>query len=63
MSGSAEAETSGWATGGNLINQIQNLAGAGTQNAALAFGGRDNILQQLHALKNIMVPLGQQEEL
>jgi hypothetical protein len=39
-----------------------DLAGAGTQTAALAFGGLTNaVIQMLQ--KNMMVRLGQQEEI
>jgi hypothetical protein len=48
-----------WATGGNLTTARYALAGAGTQTAALAFGGDNPPALQL-LQKNIMVHLGHQ---
>ena len=40
ISGSTTTEPGAWSAGGALITARFNLAGAGTQNAGLAFGGR-----------------------
>jgi hypothetical protein len=57
-----EATTAGaWATGNNMNTARYGLAGAGTQTAALAFGGETfppTILQQQQ--KNMMEQLGLQ---
>ena len=39
QSGSTTTEPGAWSAGGALITARFNLAGAGTQNAGLAFGG------------------------
>jgi hypothetical protein len=54
----------GWSSGGNMGTTRGNLGGAGTQTAALAFGGSISpglILQEQQ--KNIMVLLGQLVEI
>jgi hypothetical protein len=51
-----ELTTAGsWATGNNLNTARQQLAAAGTQTAALAFGGTPPVQEQQ---KNMMVQLG-----
>ena len=35
----AGAPVGAWSTGGNMVNARQQIAGAGTQTAAVAFGG------------------------
>jgi hypothetical protein len=50
-----------WSGGGSMGTARYALAGAGTQTAALAFGGLQQVVQQLQ--KNIMELLGQQEEI
>jgi hypothetical protein len=53
------ATTAGaWATGGNMNTAREYLTGAGTQTAALAFGG--NIPPQQQQQKNMMVQVGLQ---
>jgi hypothetical protein len=48
-----------WATGGNLNTARFAMGGAGTQTAALAFGGEAPNLKQ-EQQKNMMVQLGHQ---
>jgi hypothetical protein len=55
--------TASWSTGGALSTARYSLAGAGTQNAGLAFGGKSSLEMQYHVPKNIMVPHGPQVEL
>jgi hypothetical protein len=53
-----EATTAGaWATGNNMNTARRGLGGAGTQTAALAFGGNHHLLQVQQ--KNMMEQLGQ----
>jgi hypothetical protein len=52
-----------WSAGGNLGTARRQLAGAGTQTAGLAFGGSVTAINKPAQQKNIMVQLGQQEEI
>jgi hypothetical protein len=56
LKGGGVTTAGAWATGNNL-NTARYLAGAGTQTAALAFGGYILLLQEQQ--KNMMVLLGQ----
>jgi hypothetical protein len=52
-----EYDGSAWTAGGNLNTARNNLAGAGTQTAGLAFGG--NTTTAVAIQKNMMDQLGQ----
>jgi hypothetical protein len=56
--------TGAWASGGNMNTARHSIAGAGTQTAGLAFGGRTGVTSSTkfqEQQKNIMVSLGRQQ--
>jgi hypothetical protein len=58
-----EATTVGaWASGNNMNTARATLGGAGTQTAALAFGGIVQVQLSQEQQKNMMVQLGHQVE-
>jgi hypothetical protein len=60
LKGGGVSSVGSWATGNNMNTARMVLAGAGTQTAALAFGGVSWLLQVIQEQqKNIMEQLGQ----